>query len=329
MSTATSAVAAGNVPPRRPPRGRRVLRRIGVHLLRLVVITFGILSLLFFLMRLSGDPAAVLAGPGSGPGEIARVRHELGLDRPLGAQYLDFLRDMVQFDLGQSLINGRPALGLVLDRLPATGLLTAATLATVLLIGVPLGLLAATYHRRLPGRLISVVTALAQATPNFLLGVGLIWLFSLYLGWLPTYGSGTAAQLVLPTITLAAFTVAKVARVLRGDLLEAFGADWVRTAQAKGVPTLRLLVRHALRYAALPTLALLTVEVSYLVSGAVVVETLFAYDGIGKQLVDAVYNRDYPVVQATVLVVAIAVVAVGALGEWLTGLLDPRLSGRQ
>ena len=150
-----------------------------------------------------------------------------------------------------------------------------------------------------------------MTTDQILLGVGLIWIFSLYLGWLPTYGSGTAAQLVLPTVTLAAFTAAKVARVLRGDLLESFGADWVRTAQAKGVPTLRLLIRHALRYAALPTLALLTVEVSYLVSGAVVVETLFAYDGIGKQLVDAVYNRDYPVVFATLYIFSLTGLVIG------------------
>lgn len=323
---------ATTVAPAAPPAGRgtttrRVLRRVAVHVLRLFLVTFGILSLLFFLLRLSGDPAAVLAGPGAGPDQIELVRHELGLDRPLWTQFREFLGDMVTLRMGDSLINGQPALGLVLQRLPATLLLTLSTLVTVLVVAVPVGCLAAVYHRRLPGWLIAGGTALAQATPNFLLGAGLIWFFAERLGWLPTYGSGTAASLVLPTITLAAFTGARVARVVRGDMLETFGADWIRTAYAKGAPPGRV-VRHALRYAGLPALALLTVEVSYLVSGAVVVESLYAYEGIGKLLVDAVFNRDYPVVQTTVLTVAIGVVVIGALGEWLTGLLDPRLARR-
>lgn len=290
----------------------------------LVVVTLGILSLLFFIIRLSGDPAAILAGPGASPEQIAETGRALGLDRPLWMQYREFLADTLTLRLGDSLLTQRPALDMVLDRLPATLLLAGSTLLTVLVVAVPVGAFAARFHGRLGGRAVALLTAVVQAVPNFLLGIGLIWLFSLYLGWLPTFGSGTAAQLVLPTLTLAAFTGARVARLLRTELLEDAGADWMRTARAKGVPGLRILVRHALRHAGLPVLALLTVEVSYLVSGAVVVETLYAYGGIGKQLVDAVFNRDYPVVQATVLVVAVGVIVVNAVGEWLMGVLDPR-----
>ncbi|WP_238010630.1 ABC transporter permease [Dactylosporangium sp. AC04546] len=303
---------------------RRRLIRVGGQVAGLVVVTLGILSLLFFIIRLSGDPAAILAGPGASPEQIDQTRHALGLDRPLWMQYREFLADTLTLRLGDSLLTQRPALDMVLDRLPATLLLAGSTLLTVLVVAVPVGAFAARYHGRLGGRAVALLTAVVQAVPNFLLGIGLIWLFSLYLGWLPTFGSGTAAQLVLPTLTLAAFTGARVARLLRTELLEDAGADWMRTARAKGVPGLRILVRHALRHAALPVLALLTVEVSYLVSGAVVVETLYAYGGIGKQLVDAVFNRDYPVVQATVLVVAVGVIVINAVGEWLMGVLDPR-----
>ncbi|MGW0594064.1 ABC transporter permease [Streptosporangium sp. NPDC002607] len=305
--------------------GPRVLRTGAVWLVRLAVTVLGVLTLLFFLLRLSGDPAAVLVGPGGTAEDIDRVRRELGLDLPLWTQYGAFLGDVARLDFGVSSRTGEPAVSAVLVRLPLTLQIVGATLALALLIGVPLGMLAAARARRPAGRAITTGAAVAQAVPNFVLGLLLLLVFALWLGWLPSYGSESPLHSVLPTLTLAAFTVARVVRLVRAGLLEAIEQDFIRTVRAKGGGRLRVLTRHALPNAFPPVLAFLVVDSAYLLSSTVIVEQLYAYDGIGKQLVDAIFQQDYPIVQATVFVVAVLVVAVSALGDVLGALADPRV----
>lgn len=305
--------------------GPRLLRASAVWLLRLAVTVLGVLTLLFFLLRLSGDPAAVLVGPGGTAEDIDRVRRDLGLDLPLWTQYGAFLGDVARLDFGLSSHTGEPALSAVLARLPLTLQIVGATLVLAVLIGVPLGMLAAARARRPSGRAITASAAVAQAVPNFVLGLLLLLVFALWLGWLPSYGSESPLHTVLPTLTLAAFTVARVVRLVRAGLLETVEQDFIRTVRAKGGGRLRVLARHALPNAFPPVLAFLVVDSAYLLSSTVIVEQLYAYDGIGRQLVDAIFQRDYPIVQATVFVVAVLVVAVSAAGDVLGALADPRV----
>lgn len=335
-----SPVGGGTAPSPTPPaplprttRGVRpsaraaVLRHRVLHLTglvaRLLLTVLGLLTLLFFLVRLSGDPAAVIAGASATSEQLDAIRAELGLDEPLLTQYAAFLADTARLDFGTSIFSGRDALGTALEKLPATLQLTAATLVVSLLLGIPAGV-ALTRGARLVRRLLDAVLTLCQAVPPFVLGVLLIWWFAVQAGLLPAFGSGTAESLVLPTATLAAFTIARIARMLAAELEHGAGQDHLRTALAKGASPRRVLWRHALPNAFPPVAAMLVVEVSYLLSGAVVVEVLFAYNGIGKQLVDAVFARDYPIVQATVFVIGMLVVVVNVLGELVLARLDPR-----
>ncbi|WP_122816939.1 ABC transporter permease [Nocardioides pantholopis] len=310
---------------RGPGVGGSLTATVARWLIRLVAVTLGILTILFFLLRLSGDPAAVVAGAGATDEQVQQVRVSLGLDQPLLEQYLHFLADTARLDFGSSLMTGEPALRLVLDRMPATLLLTAVTVVVSVLVGVPLGVLAAARHRRPTGRAVSALAGLVQAVPSFLLGILLLLLLSLKLGWLPTYGSGTPAHLVLPVLTLAALTVARLVRLTRSGMLEALGQDYTRAALARGAGQGRVLWQHALRNALVPLAAFLTIEIAHLISGAVIVESLFAYDGIGRQLVDSIFRRDYPVVQATVFAIAVVVILISAAGELLLRRLDPRI----
>lgn len=309
------------------PPDRRRLRAIVVPAVLtaagLLVTLLGLLTLLFFLVRLSGDPAAVLAGPSATPSQLAAIRADLGLDEPLYAQYLSFLGDVARLDFGSSIFSGESALAMVIDKLPATVLLTVTTLVVAVAVGVPGGVFLAQGGRA--GRvLVGGGVTLAQAVPGYIVGVLLIYVAAVKLGWFPAFGSGTPAQLVLPTLTLAAFSAARTARMVAAELEQGAGQDYLRTALAKGASPRRVLWRHALPNAFPPVASMLVVEVSYLISGAVVIEVLFAYNGVGKQLVDAIYGRDYPIVQATVFVIGVLVIVVNVLGDLILRRLDPR-----
>lgn len=326
----TASTAGGTVPsPHLPPaRLNRIwanhhLRRLAGTAIRLLLTVLGLLTLLFFLVRLSGDPAAVLAGTSATAEQLEAIRVQLGLDAPLLQQYLTFLGEVVRLDFGVSIFSQQDAMGLALAKLPATLLLTVATVVLALSLGVPAGVALARGPKALRV-VLEVVITLCQAVPPFVLGVLLIWWFAVKSGLLPAFGSGSFDTVVLPTVTLAAFTIARIARMLAAELEAGAGADHLRTALAKGASRRRVLWRHALPNAFGPVAAMLVVEVSYLLSGAVVVEVLFAYNGIGKLLVDSVFARDYPVVQATVFVIGMLVVVVNVLGELLLARLDPR-----
>jgi len=217
----------------------------------------------------------------------------------------------------------KPALPAVLDKLPASLMLLVSTMVVAVATGIPAGVLLAR-NSRLARRTVGAGITLAQAVPGFILGVALIYVFAVRLDWLPAFGSGTPATLVLPTITLAALTAARTARMVAAELEQGADDDYLRTALATGASSRRVLWRHALPNAFPPVAAMLVVEVSYLISGAVVVEVLFAYSGIGKQLVDAIFARDYPLVQATVFVIGVFVIVINLLGDLLLRRLDPR-----
>ncbi|ROO86314.1 peptide/nickel transport system permease protein [Actinocorallia herbida] len=295
---------------------------------RLAVTVLGILTLLFALLHLSGDPAAVLVGPGGSAEDLARVRAQLGLDDPFLDQYLAFLGDVARLDFGNARGSGEAALPSVLAKLPLTLQLVVSTLALSLALGLPLGVLAAARRDGLLGRVVSGAAALGQAVPNFVLGLVLLLVFALWLGWLPSYGSTTPAHTVLPVVTLTLFTLARVVLLTRAGVLDALSQDFCRAVTAKGGSHARVLWRHALPNAFPPVLAFLITDTGYLLSGTVLVEQLYAYDGIGRGLVVAIGEQDYPTVQATVFTVAVIVVAVSALGDLLGRVADPRV-GRE
>ncbi|WP_244928574.1 ABC transporter permease [Nocardioides sp. W7] len=307
----------------RPTRLPVPVRLVLGLLVRTVLTLLGLLTLLFFLVRLKGDPAGVLAGPSATPEQLDAIRSAYGLDRPLVVQYLEFVGDAARLDFGSSVFSGQPALGTVLGALPATLLLIVATMVLSVVVGVPAGI--ALHHGPRPVRaLLGGLLTLAQAVPTFVIGVGLIALLAVRLGLLPSFGSGTLDTLVMPTITLSLFAIARTARMVDAELDLVDHQDFLRTAAAKGASSRRVVWRHALPNAFPAVAAALVVELSYLLSGAVVVEVLFAYDGIGKRLVDAIFARDYPVVQAAVFVIGLVVVVVNVLGDVLLRILDPR-----
>jgi ABC-type dipeptide/oligopeptide/nickel transport system permease component len=289
------------------------------------LVLFGVTTLVFVLIHLSGDPLAGLVPPGSSPEQLARLRVAYGLDQSLPAQYLAFLGRAIHGDFGESWRQGRPALAVVLERLPATLALAASATALATVVGVGLGL-AAGWRAGSGVDLAARALALSgQAIPGFWLGTILIVLFAVRLHWLPSSGLDGPASLVLPEATLAAFPAAALTRLVRAGLRETRGADWLRTARAKGLPENAILFGHALRNALLPALAFVGVQAGFLLGGAVVVESVFAYPGIGLLALNAVADRDLPIVEAFVAVVALAIVAVEIVVEVAARLLDPRL----
>ncbi len=295
------------------------------RLLHIVAVLFGVVTVTFILLHLAGDPLAGLIPPGAGPEVENQIRTAYGLDRPLPMQYLDFVGSAMRGDFGDSWRQGRPALDAVLERLPATLGLTAVATALAVGIGCSLGVTAAAR----PGSLWDIGARLAallgQAVPVFWLGTMLILLFAVDLHWLPASGLQGPGGVILPALSLAAYPAATLTRLLRASMIEALGADYIRTARAKGLSRSRILIGHGLRNAALPALAFTGVQVGFLLGGAVIVEGVFAYPGIGGLALEAVAARDIPLVEAFVWVVAVMILVVNALSGLMAALLDPRL----
>ena len=295
------------------------------RLLHAVAVLFGVVSVTFVLLHLAGNPLAGLIPPGAAPEVESQIRSVYGLDRPVPEQYLDFVSRAMHGDFGDSWRQGRPALVAVLERLPATLMLTAVASAMAVAIGCVLGVTAAAR----PGSSWDIVARstalLGQAVPAFWLGTMLILLFAVDLQWLPSSGLEGPGGVILPALSLAAFPAAALTRLLRASMIETLGADYIRTARAKGLSRSRILVGHALRNAALPALAFTGLQIGFLLGGAVIVEGVFAYPGIGGLALDAVATRDIPLVEAFVWVVAVMILAVNILTGVLTALIDPRL----
>lgn len=279
----------------------------------------------FALTHLSGDPAALLLPPSATLEDIAVFRHASGLDRPLPLQYLDFLAHAVRGDFGRSIRYGEPALQLVLDRLPATIELSLAALLLALVVAVPLGIVAAVRRGSAVDQVGLLLSLVGQAFPVFWLGIVLIMLFAESLRWLPASGRGDLAHLVLPAVALALYTIAIVARLLRSSLIDVLSADFIRTARGKGLAERTILMVHALKNASLPVVTVIGLQVGTLLGGAVVTEEVFAYPGMGRLALQAIANRDFAVVQAFVVVMAVLITAINLGVDLLYARLDPRV----
>jgi peptide/nickel transport system permease protein len=303
----------------------RVVRFVVPRLLRALVALWLVSTVVFVVMRLSGDPAPLLLPPDAPHSEIMRVRADLGLDRPLPVQYAVFLGNLVRGDFGRSIHFREPALRVVLGYLPATVELGLTAFAIAALVALPVGVLSAMQRNSWIDHAVMGVALVGQAAPTFFLGILFILVVSLQFGWLPTSGRGGWQHLVLPAATLGAFAMASIARLTRSAVLEVLGADYIRTARAKGVSEAFVVTKHTLKNAALPIVTITALQFGTLLGGAVVTETVFSWPGIGRLAVQSIYNRDYPVVQCAVFVSALVFIAVNFCVDVLYGVLDPRI----
>ena len=306
------------------------------RLLHLGPVLLGVSVIVFMVLHLApGDPAEVMLGANANKEDLDRLRTQLGLDQPLHVQYLHWIGQVVQGDLGRSLWMKRPVLGEVLERFKATLLLTGSALLLSTLGGIALGIASATRANSLLDRLSGVASLFGASMPVFWLGIVLMVVFSLWLGWLPAsglyapYGGGglrdLLAHLVLPAVTLAAASVTIIARLTRATMMDTLGQDNVRTARAKGLGERMVVWRHALKNALIPIVTVVGVQAGYLLGGAVLTETVFAWPGVGTLVVQGILARDMPLVQGGVLVIALSFVLVNLAVDTLYAWLDPRI----
>jgi peptide/nickel transport system permease protein len=295
------------------------------RLVEVVPVLIGITVATFLLLRLTGDPAAVMLPPGTPRAAVETFRQEYGLDQPIYVQYVRFVGRALQGDFGTSIRYREPVLQLYLERLPATLQLAAVSMALAILIGLPVGVIAAAKQGSWFDALLRLIVLIGQAVPGFYLGLLLILVVAVQFRLLPTGGRGTWQQLILPSVALAVLQAAIIVRFTRGAVLDAMRQEYVRTGRAKGLTEPTLFIRHILRNALLPVLTIIGLQVATVFNGAVVIETVFAWPGIGRFMVDSITTRDFPVVQVSVMFVAVAFVTVNLLVDLAYGWLDPRI----
>ncbi|OOZ75689.1 glutathione ABC transporter permease GsiC [Solemya velum gill symbiont] len=297
------------------------------RLFSLLLTLIGVVTLVFFLIHLiPGDPVEAMLGDSARVADREALHHKLGLDQPLAVQYSDYIKSILQLDLGTSLRNQQSVSSLLLERLPATAWLAFAALLIAVTIAVPLGVIAARRQGSAWDTGAMMVSLFGVSMPNFWLGPMLILLFSLWLGWTPVSGMESFWSIILPAVTLGASLAAVLARMVRSSLLETLGEDYVRTALAKGLDESTVVWRHALRNAMLPVITLLGLQLGALLGGAVITETVFSWPGIGSLMVEAIQQRDYPVVQGCVLLIALIYVLVNAGTDLVYRMVDPRIA---
>jgi len=301
-----------------------LLRRLWQSLL----VLFGVSVVVFLILHLTGDTAALLLPPDATAEDIAKFRTAMGFDDPVAVQYLRFLKGAVRGDFGESLRHGEPAMALVVERLPATFQLAGAGLLIALCLAIPAGIVSAVRRNTAVDYVSTVVALLGQAMPTFWLGIMLILVFSVRLNWLPSSGRGGLEHLILPAITLGLFTTARITRLTRSGMLEVLGQDYIRTARAKGVGEPPVVWKHALKNASIPIVTIVGIELGTLLGGSVITETIFAWPGVGRLSVQAIFNRDYPVVQSAVFLLASTFVIVNFLVDIVYTYLDPRIRYR-
>ncbi|WP_427310934.1 ABC transporter permease [Cupriavidus sp. H39] len=298
---------------------------IAKRLLHGLISILGASVIIFLISRLSGDPLALLLPADAPPEVIEQTRQHLGLDQPLVAQYLVFLRNAVTGDFGNSYRWQEPALGLILERLPATVELALAALAFSIAMAVPFGVLSAVWRGSWFDRFAKVFAMAGQAMPNFWVGLLLILFFAVQLNWLPAFGRESWSSLVLPAIALGWYPVAAQTRVVRSAMLDVLDSDYIRMGRAMGLPERVLIWKYALRNAAIPLVTILGVYFAAMLGGAFVVEVIFAWPGVGRTVVEAVFARDFPVVQAGVMLTSVLFVLSNLLVDLSYGLIDPRI----
>lgn len=295
------------------------------RLMQMIVTLFGVSILAFGATSALGDPSYFVLGDNATPEAVAQYRRDHGLDRPIWEQYVSFVGAMAQGDLGQSFHYRQPAIEVVATRLPATVTLGVAALGLAVVLGIPLGTLAALRRGGVSDRVITFAAQVGQAIPGFFLGLLLIIIFAVNLRLLPTGGTGDWRNLVLPSVTLGAFLVTLIVRITRSSVIDALGQDYVRTARAKGLSEFRTVSRHVMRNVLIAMVTVVGLQTSVLFSGAVVTETIFGWPGVGRLVAEAVFSRDFPVVRAAVMIIASAVVLMNLVVDLLYGFIDPRI----
>jgi peptide/nickel transport system permease protein len=298
-----------------------VLKRLGLAIL----VALAVSMIAFLLLRLSGDPAIAIAGEGARQADIELIRQTYGFDRPLPIQYLDWLGKSIRGDFGDSIYFKTPAAPLIFAKLQTTLLLGFLALAFALAISVPLGVLAAIYRNSWLDRLCLAVAVVGQALPNFFFALLLIMLFSISLRWLPVSGSDSWLHFVMPTIALGYYVAPAFMRLIRAGMIEVLEADYIRTARAKGLPASTVIFKHALRNAVVPVVALAAVQLGFLLGGSVVVETIFALDGLGYLAYQSITYKDFPVMQTIVLLLSVIYVVLTLASDVANAWLDPRI----
>ena len=303
-----------------------MLRYLIRRLILTIPVLLGVATLVFALIHfIPGDPAQAMLGEGAAPEEIAQLRQRLGLDRPVLVQYGSFLQGLLRGDLGVSLRNDQPVTQQILERMPATAELAFASMTVAVLFALPLGIIAAVWRGTFIDVSAMTLSLVGISVPNFWLGPLLAIVFSVELGWLPVGGRGTLAHLVLPAVTLGAALSAILARMTRASLLEELREPYVLAARAKGVSRTRAVLHHALRNSLIPIVTILGLQFGVVLTGAVITETIFAWPGVGRLLIQSISFRDYPTVQGCVLLIAVTYVGVNLLTDLTYGFLDPRI----
>lgn len=304
-----------------------MLRFTVTRLVRAAITIVMVVTFAFVVLRLSGDPAQIIMGADAPPEAVDAFRTAWGLDEPLWVQYISYFGAVFSGDLGRSMRDGREAIVLVVERIPATLALTIPALMIKLALGIPAGILAALYRNSTLDRLVMMFAVAGFTIPSFVLGLLLVLVFAVQLGWLPSGGQESWRHAILPVITLGIGGAAALARFTRSAMLEVLGQPYIRTASAKGVAWRRVVSNHALPNAAIPTVTIIGFMFGSLIAGAVVVESVFSWPGVGRLLVTAVANRDLAVVQCVLLLVAMTMITANLVVDLLYGVLDPRLRG--
>ena len=299
-----------------------VLRRV----LYALFVLWGALTIIFIAIRIvPGDPAALMLGPTATVEDVDALRESLGLNDSMVRQYVVFLGDVVRLDFGDSLWLNRPVTKSVAERITATAKLAATAMVLALVISFPLGILAALRPRSLLDRFVSVISLVGQSVPSFWLGIMLILVFARQLRWLPSSGSSTWEHMILPSITLAMPLIGILTRLVRSGLMDVLYEDYIRTARAKGLSNRTVLQRHAMRNMLIPVVTVIGLQLGNLLGGAVITETVFAWPGIGRLLVDAIFQRDYPLVQASILFITASFIFINLLVDISYVYIDPRI----
>ena len=300
---------------------RFIVKRLGYAALSLILLTL----IIFLMVRLTGDPSVLLVEPGASKDDLAAVRLQLGLDRPLWVQYGQFMSSLARGDLGHSFYYRTPVLELYLSRLPHSLMLAVAAMAFSLLVGIPSGIIAAVRVNQWWDSAGKIFSLLGLSLPSFWVGLVMILFFSVYLGWLPSSGSGTVLHVIMPAFALGWYFAAAHMRLTRSAMLEVLGSEYVKLARLKGLPEALVIGKHAFKNALIPVLTLAGINLVIMVNVAVVVETVFAWPGVGRLLFEGISFRDFPVVQATVLIGGAMIVIVNFFVDVLYAVIDPRI----
>ena len=285
----------------------------------------GVSTIVFFALHLSGDPVRLMVPPDATLKDMEVLRHELGLDRPLHTQYLEFIENLSKSDLGYSYVQNRPVLDIILERFPFTARLAVSALTLSLVAGISIGVMSAVYRGKWLEKSLMPFILIGQCMPAFCIGILLIMVFSVHFRWLPSTGSRGGKSLILPSLTLASVSVATMAQMTRTSMLEQLEQNYVRTARSKGAGIPRIVVWHVLRNTAIPIVTLAGLETANLLGGAVVTETIFAWPGLGLLTIQAINARDFPLVQAIVLFVSVIYVMINLLTDIFYLVIDPRI----